>query len=80
MPTLTIKNIPEDLYECLKKSAAGHHRSINGEVIHTLENLLMKQRVDPGETLERIDALRSRLPITPITDAFLRKAKNEGRS
>ncbi|MDQ3254247.1 MAG: Arc family DNA-binding protein, partial [Acidobacteriota bacterium] len=33
MATLTIKNLPDDLYQQLKRTAAQHRRSINSEVI-----------------------------------------------
>jgi len=33
MPIMTIKNVPGDLYEKLKKCAQEHGRSINNEVI-----------------------------------------------
>jgi len=32
MPTMTIKNIPEDIYLRIKQSALEHGRSINNEV------------------------------------------------
>jgi plasmid stability protein len=35
--TITVKDIPDDLYEALKRCAAAHHRSINREVIHCIE-------------------------------------------
>jgi hypothetical protein len=40
MANLTIKNIPENLYQKLKKSAEVNRRSINAEVIFCLEHLL----------------------------------------
>ncbi len=33
MPTLNIKNVPDDLYERLKERAEVHRRSINKEAI-----------------------------------------------
>ncbi|MEP6811034.1 MAG: Arc family DNA-binding protein [Chthoniobacterales bacterium] len=37
MPTLTLKAIPAALHEQLKNRAKAHHRSLNKEVIATLE-------------------------------------------
>jgi antitoxin FitA len=37
MATLTLKNVPDDLYERLKQRAARHRRSLNQEVIAVLE-------------------------------------------
>lgn len=39
MAKLTIKNIPDDLYELIKQSAAAHNRSINNELIAGLEKV-----------------------------------------
>jgi plasmid stability protein len=37
MPTITVKNIPERLHRELKIRALAHRRSLNSEVIATLE-------------------------------------------
>jgi antitoxin FitA len=37
MPNMTIKNVPEDVYEKLKENAREHGRSINNEVIFCLK-------------------------------------------
>ena len=44
MPALTIKNIPESLYQQLKNAAELHRRSINSEVIVCLEKNLSRQQ------------------------------------
>ncbi|MCQ8103334.1 Arc family DNA-binding protein, partial [Methylomonas sp. SURF-2] len=41
MPALTIKNIPDSLYEQLKSAAELHRRSINSEVLVCLEKVLV---------------------------------------
>jgi plasmid stability protein len=40
MITLTIKGIPKETHRQLKKRAAANRRSLNGEIIFTLESLL----------------------------------------
>jgi len=40
MPTLVIRNLPEDLYGRLKTAAAVHHRSVSQEVISALGTAL----------------------------------------
>jgi len=40
MATVTLKNIPDELYERLKATAQAHRRSINSELIHCLETVL----------------------------------------
>ena len=79
MGTLTIKNIPEKLRKQLKKSAAQHRRSINGEAIYCLERVLIGGRVDPQEFLKQARVFRERMPRVFVTDEGLRKAKNFGR-
>lgn len=79
MPTLTIKNIPTELYERLKKRAQEHRRSVNSEVIFCLERALRGRRVDPETFLSRVEALQKQITLPPLTDDVLRKAKEEGR-
>jgi antitoxin FitA len=79
MATLTIKNIPDELCQRLKERAAEHHRSVNGEVIFCLEKVLVGNRVDPDEFLERVRTLRRRMSRIFVTDKDLRAAKNAGR-
>lgn len=79
MPTLTIKNIPPDLYERLKQSALENRRSINSEAIVCLERALSVKRVDPEAVLARIKALQERTSLPWLTDEILRQAREEGR-
>ena len=45
MATITVKNIPDDLYERLKQAARAHRRSINSEVIVCIERAVgLRQR------------------------------------
>jgi plasmid stability protein len=63
MPTtLTLKNIPDEVYERLRTSAEAHRRSLNSEAIVCLESVLLPGRVPAGERLARIRALRNKLP------------------
>jgi plasmid stability protein len=39
MPNITLKNIPRDLHRTLKSQAKAHHRSLNKEVIATLQRV-----------------------------------------
>ena len=77
---VTIENMPPKLYEKLKMRAAAHHRSVNSEVIGCLEEILIRQHVSTEELLKRLEELRNRVSdAPPLTDEFLRKAKEEGR-
>ena len=79
MPSLTIKNVPDDLYKRLKESANQHRRSVNSEVIVCLERALRSKRVDPEAFLTRVDALHKQVSLTPLTDEVLMRAKEDGR-
>lgn len=43
MPTLYVRNFPDDLYHRLRERAARNHRSISAEVIAILEHMLKKE-------------------------------------
>lgn len=46
MANLTIKNISEELYQKLKKSAKLNRRSMNSEILVCLEQVLLKPELD----------------------------------
>ena len=79
MPALTIKNIPDDVYNELKVVAEQHHRSINSEVIMCLKRSLFPQKVSPEDRLTEIRALRSQIAPDAFTDEEIEQAINEGR-
>ena len=79
MPALTIKNIPDELYEQLKEAATLHHRSMNGEIIHCIEQSLGISRIDIARAAERAGMLRAKTARHILTDDELDKAKNNGR-
>lgn len=79
MATLTLKNIPDDLYERLRQRAAAHRRSINGEMIHCLEQALQPRRIAPEERLSRIRALRPAIDPQAVTHDELIAAIDDGR-
>lgn len=80
MPSLTIKGVPENLLEELRRRAADHRRSLNSEVLLRLERSLGSSPVDPEALLGRVKRLHERNPsLAPLTEERLRKAKAEGR-
>jgi len=80
MPALTIKNVPDDLYNELKHVAEQHHRSINSEVIVCLKNTLLPKRVTPSDRLSNIQSLRSQITPNIITTEDIDNAIDEGRA
>ena len=81
MPTtLTLKNIPDAVYDLLKGAAELHRHSLNSEAIVCLESVLLPSRVSPDDRLAHIRALRATLPAGPFTAKDIDDAKREGRS
>ncbi|MEX2516853.1 MAG: Arc family DNA-binding protein [Gammaproteobacteria bacterium] len=81
MPSsITLKNIPDDVYSRLKATAELHHRSINSEIIVCLERVLMPQQLSPAEFISRARELRSRLPKQKFKCADIAAAIQQGRS
>ncbi|MCP4425406.1 MAG: Arc family DNA-binding protein [Chloroflexi bacterium] len=80
MPTITVKNIPEDVYARLKKQAKANRRSINNEVITLIEREVSRYRIDPEEFIREARAIRELTADYILTDEELDRAINEGRS
>ena len=79
MVTLTIKNIPEQVYERIKTRAKNNHRSINGEVLSLLEQAVSIPPIDVEATLERARKVRELTAHYTITADEIEKWINEGR-
>jgi hypothetical protein len=80
MVNLTLKGIPETLYERLRESAKANRRSVNQEAIARLSDSLLVRRSTPDETIARLDALHGRLKLKPLSSSQIRRAIREGRS
>lgn len=80
MASLTIKNIPDDLYDRLKQAASAHHRSVNSELIYCLESTLLPTKLTAAELTEAARALRGRVMAQSIDASEIDAAKNEGRA
>lgn len=79
MATITLKNIPDDLYARLKQQAQAHRRSINSELIHCLEGVLQPRKVSTEKRLERIRGLRSQIDTQAVNAEEILEAIDEGR-
>jgi len=80
MPTtLTLKNIPDELYGVLKQSAQTHRRSLNSEVIVCLETLLLPQKLSADDRLTRARQLRQTLSPGPFSADAITAARDAGR-
>ena len=79
MATVTVKNIPDELYERLRSVAEINRRSINSEIIMCIENNVISRRIDLEEVLENARQLRRLTARHPISDEEFNQAKAEGR-
>ena len=77
--TLTLKSIPDEVYQRLKFSAEMHRRSMNSEAIICLESVLLPGKMVPAERLARAQALRASLPQETLRASDIDVLKREGR-
>lgn len=77
--TLTIKNVPDELYRLLKETAGKHRRSINSEALLRLELALRYTEVNEEELMQRIRSLRADFPVR-LTEKERRAAVADGRA
>lgn len=81
MPTtLTLKNIPDAVYQRLKDAAQANRRSLNNEAILRLEAGLPLQGVSPKQRLARARALRATLAADAFAAKDIDTLKRQGRA
>lgn len=78
MNTITIKNIPLGMHQTLKHRAEAHGRSLNKEVIATLEGALHAAPIDAGAIRDRARAVRETMGVY-MTEHELKASKEAGR-
>ena len=79
MTTVTVKNIPAELYERLKAAARANRRSVNSEIIICIEQAVAAHPVEPDAAIARARGLRQLTHTAPTTDAEFNRAKAAGR-
>jgi plasmid stability protein len=79
MATITLKGIPAGLHRALKQRAAGNHRSLNGEVLDTLEKTFQTKQRKVDLILQRARKIRNRLKFEATLEE-IDAAKREGRA
>jgi len=79
MPNVTVKNIPDGLYERLKASAETNRRSLNSEIIVCIERAVGCRPIDPDASLGSARRLRLLTAKHPVTDKAFNQAKSAGR-
>jgi plasmid stability protein len=72
---LSIKNVPDDVAEKLRKRAVKHHRSLQGELMAILEESLAERKVlTPAELLSEVQGMGLKAPDESAT--IIRKERD----
>jgi len=82
MATLTLKNVPGELHDRLRRQARSQRRSLNQEAILCIEKGLSVPELDSARLLAEVRAQRQRLVdlgVEPVTDNWVREAVQAGR-
>lgn len=78
--TLMLRNIPDVVYERLKRSAQASRRSVGSEAMACLGAALLSAPISAGERLARARELRATLPQGSFSAHDVDARKREGRS
>lgn len=79
MRAITVKSIPDELYERLKKRAKDERRSINSEILVCIESALDEGERSHAFVREVAEKYRVKTRRFRLGDALIDRAKNEGR-
>ena len=80
MASITFKNIPDDLYEQLKKAARANHRSVNSELLCCLERTYKPTPISAPALAQKASDLRRRVTGKRLSAGDITTAKNQGRA
>ncbi|MDR9417936.1 Arc family DNA-binding protein [Gracilimonas sp.] len=78
MPSITVKNIPKDIYDKVREQASAHHRSINSEIIACLEQTVKPKQISSDDILQEARRLRKKAKGS-LSSEEIESAINEGR-
>ena len=78
MPTLTLKNIPDELHALLKESAERNRRSLNSEILIRLESAFAAPLVDSRLLARELKAFTDGHPR--VDHSLVDRFKRQGRT
>jgi len=80
MANLSLRDVPDELYQQIKEIAEHERRSINQQILVLLERSVQQQKQPKAEVLERIDrrrkAIAARMGIMPDSSALITEDRN----
>jgi plasmid stability protein len=80
MRAITVKNIPDNLYQRLKQSATENRRSINSEILVCIERTVQTQKHESvNDILTRARQTREKTKGLVLTDRKFNEMKTAGR-
>ncbi len=79
MPSITLRNIPDPIYEKLKALAGQNRRSLNSEALTRLEESIGAPRPNVQTHIERVRDLRKMYKGPALTPEAMEAAINHGR-
>jgi hypothetical protein len=65
MPILHVRNIPDDLYEHIRRQAQEQNRSISAQVVYLLERAVLESPHAQRQVLENIRRRRASFAVQP---------------
>jgi len=68
---ITIREIPDDVYEKLKQKAELHQRSINSEVIYYLKQMVSSYRAEPDQVIAQAKKFKRKVKGSLTMDEIL---------
>jgi plasmid stability protein len=76
---VTIKNLPDDVAQGLKKAAADHGRSLNAHILRILAEAERqhRRRSEMRQAITELDELVKTLPPLPPVEELLDEARRE---
>ena len=77
--SITLKNIPDHVYNSLRAAADAHHRSLNGEIIACLEQSLLPVKNNAYAHLAKARELRQTLAPYDFQADEIAAAIKQGR-
>lgn len=79
MANLTVRDLPDELYERLREQAKAHRRSIAAETTVILERALGGRPAREDELFRRAEQLRERTPVY-LGESERKEAVRQGRA
>ena len=79
MKNVTLKNIPDRLYDRLRQAAEQHRRSINSEILACLERSVLPHPIDVDDVISRAHEIRARAGRAVLKTEELLRARDRGR-